>query len=86
MKKELILVSSLLCFTAVSTLGAEEETRFVAGEWDLSPFATYVDKTGDKWGLGASATYFVTDKIGIGASTNETRDGVFLRLGVRFSL
>jgi hypothetical protein len=86
MEKELILVSSLLCFTAVSTLGAEEETRFVAGEWDLSPFATYVDKTGDKWGLGASATYFVTDKIGIGASTNETRDGVFLRLGVRFSL
>ena len=36
---------------------------------------TYVAKTGDNWGAGASATYFVTDKIGVGASTYWTDFG-----------
>ncbi len=54
---------------------AQEEDRFKAGEFDVSPFATYVDKTGDDWGLGASVTYFMTDKIGLGASTYWTDFG-----------
>lgn len=75
MKKIFTIVSSLLCVSTISILGQEEETRFKAGEWDVSPFATYVDKTGDKWGLGASVTYFLTDKIGLGGSTYWTDFG-----------
>lgn len=56
-----------MCLTAFTALCQEE--RFKAGELEISPFATYVDKSGDDWGLGAAATYFLNDKIGVGAST-----------------
>src|SRR5512144_2536175 len=72
--KNYILIVSLLCGAALPALGQEEQ-RFKAGEFELSPFLTYVDKTGDNWGAGASATYFVTDKIGVGASTYWTDFG-----------
>ena len=67
MKRKLIVLTSLMCLTAFTALCQDE--RFKAGEFEISPFATYVDKTGDDWGLGAAATYFLTDKIGVGAST-----------------
>jgi hypothetical protein len=70
MKARLFLVGSLLCASAVTGFGQqEEEGRFKAGEIDLSPFATYVDKEGDNWGAGASATYFLSERLGLGAST-----------------
>jgi hypothetical protein len=47
----------------------DEDIRFHEGEWDLSPFATYVDKAGGKWGVGAAATYFILQNVGIGAAT-----------------
>lgn len=72
LSKAVVLSVSLLSIVASAE---EEESRFRKGEWDLSPFATYVDKEGDKWGVGASATYFMTDKIGFGASTYWTDFG-----------
>ncbi len=69
MKKILSFCMSVVCFGVISAPAQEEESRFKIGEFEVSPFATYVDKTGDQWGLGASLTYFVTDKIGVGAST-----------------
>ena len=69
MKKSLTILSSLICLSFVATAADEEESRFRPGEFDFSPFATYIDKTGGKWGAGASLDYFVTDKIGVGAST-----------------
>ncbi len=72
MKKYMLV--SLLCVAALDVMGQEEE-RFKVRELELSPFLTYVDKTGDNWGAGASATYFLTDKIGVGASTYWTDFG-----------
>ncbi len=69
MKRTLTILTSFVCFSAVTALAQDEDLRFRPGEFDLSPFATYVDKTGDNWGAGAALTYFVTDKLGIGAST-----------------
>src|SRR5262252_1694079 len=68
MKRELMVVSTLLWLSAVSALGVEEE-RFIVGEWDVSPFGTYVDKVNKSWGVGCSITYFVTDNIGVGGTT-----------------
>lgn len=71
-KKIPVLIGTILTLSlaALSTARAEEEeSRFKIGELEVSPFGTYVDKEGGKWGLGASATYFVTDKLGVGAST-----------------
>ena len=50
MKKSLRLLCFLLCLGSSAVLGQEEQ-RFKPGELDLSPFATYVDKAGDDWGL-----------------------------------
>jgi hypothetical protein len=74
MKRTTILVMGLGCL-CVSTAWAQDEARFNKGEWDVSPYATYVDKVGGKWGAGAALTYFVTDKIGVGASTYWTDGG-----------
>jgi hypothetical protein len=62
--------------TAQPTTAPPDETKeFHKGEFNLSPFATYVDQTGGKWGAGAAATYFITDKIGLGAATYWTETG-----------
>ena len=61
--------------STTSSSGSDEESRFKRGEWDVSPFATYVDKAGGKWGAGAALTYFITDKIGIGGATYWTDTG-----------
>jgi hypothetical protein len=75
MERTLTIIASLLCVSAFNALAQEEESRFKPGEIDVSPFATYVDKTGDDWGVGASVTYFITDKIGVGACTYWTDFG-----------
>lgn len=70
--------NSVLCTLSLCTLtvcGQEIGDRFRAGEWDLSPFATYVDKTGDDWGVGTSVTYYLTKSIGVGATTYWTDFG-----------
>ncbi len=72
--KKYIPIVCLLSVAALPVLGQDEE-RFKVGELELSPFLTYVDKTGDHWGGGASATYFITDKIGVGATTYWTDFG-----------
>ncbi len=74
MKRTNAILASLLCCTAFSAF-AEDETRFKPGEWDISPFATYVNKTGDDWGVGAALTYFITSNLGIGACTYWTDFG-----------
>ncbi len=75
MKTTMRLLGSMLFLSTFTILAADDELRFKPGEWDVSPFATYVDKVGDDWGLGASVTYFVTDKIGVGAATYWTDFG-----------
>ena len=69
MKKALIVVLSSLSLSVVSVAAQEREPEFRKGEWQLSPFATYVDKSGDKWGVGTALTYFLTKRLGIGAAT-----------------
>ena len=77
MKRSITILGSLLCLQALTAL-AQEETRFRIHEWEVSPFVTYVDKTGDEWGLGASVTYFVTKNVGVGGSTYWTEfEGTF---------
>ena len=75
MKRTFTILTSLLCLSALGASSDDEESRFRPGEWDLSPFANYVDKSGDKWGLGAAATYFLTRNIGVGAATYWTDFG-----------
>jgi hypothetical protein len=75
MNKIVAIISSILCFGALSAFAQGEETRFRPGEFEVSPFATYVDKSGDKWGVGASVTYFMTSYLGFGASTYWTDFG-----------
>jgi len=67
--RPLSLITCALILCGQSLQAQESGDRFQPGEWDVSPFATYVDKTGDDWGFGASLTYFVTRNIGVGAST-----------------
>lgn len=58
-----------------SNAGSDETKEFQKGEIDISPFGTYVDQAGGKWGAGVAGTYFVTDKIGVGAATYWTDTG-----------
>lgn len=72
--KRLTLASLILALCAsylgsLSVYAQEADDRFRAGEWDISPFLTYVDKKGDNWGAGAAVTYFPTKNFGIGGST-----------------
>jgi len=75
MKETITIIASFLCFGAITALAEDEDTRFRRGEFEFSPFATYVDKSGDDWGLGASLSYFLTDRIGVGATTYWTDFG-----------
>ena len=54
---------------AVSAGDSGDEIMFQKGEVNLSPFGTYTDQAGGKWGAGAALTYYVTDKLGLGAAT-----------------
>lgn len=74
MKAKVTILASVLCLGAISSL-AQKETRFNRGEWEVSPFLTYVDKTGDNWGVGATAMYFVTRNVGVGGTTYWTDFG-----------
>ena len=77
MKNALTILSFSVCL-CTSTVFAQDE-RFHAGEWNVSPFVTYVDKVGDDWGAGASISYFLTKRIGIGATTYWTDfEGTFI--------
>ena len=82
MKKTMKVVTALACLGAVATLGMikasaqdDKEMRFHKGEFDISPFGVYVDKSGGKWGAGAAATYFILENLGIGAATYWTDTG-----------
>src|SRR5262245_21345678 len=75
MKKTLMLIGTILCLSASQGLYATDDSRFRAGEWDVSPFATYVDKEGDKWGVGAAATYYLNQSFGVGGCTYWTDFG-----------
>lgn len=55
--------------------GSDNAKEFSKGEISISPFGTYVDQSGGKWGAGVTGTYFVTDKIGVGAATYWTETG-----------
>ncbi len=75
MKRRLTVCMAVVSLGLISATAQDDESRFKMGEFEVSPFATYVDKTGDNWGVGASLTYFVTDKIGVGATTYWTDFG-----------
>ncbi len=62
-------MASVILLGTVTALAADDEPRFKPGEWNVSPFGTYTDQTGGKWGAGAALTYYITDKLGVGAST-----------------
>ncbi len=73
--KTIKLVTVLACLSAMALTGPatvlaqEDDMRFHPGEFDISPFGVYADQAGGKWGAGASATYFVTQRFGLGAAT-----------------
>ena len=83
-------IKYLACLGVMAALGAlaqtnttaqtasssgDEDIRFKQGEFDFSPFATYTDQTGGKWGAGAAVTYFLLRNVGIGAATYWTQLG-----------
>jgi hypothetical protein len=55
--------------------GSDNAKEFHKGEIAISPFGTYVDQSGGKWGAGVTGTYFVTDMIGAGLATYWTDTG-----------
>lgn len=59
----------------VSAQSDSSDDRFKKGEFDVSPFATYVDKAGGKWGAGTAVTYFPLEYLGVGGSTYWTEGG-----------
>lgn len=65
----LTVAALALGLCSLPVCGQKTSEPFNAGELNLSPFLTYVDKTGDKWGVGASVTYFLTKHLGVGGST-----------------
>lgn len=52
-----------------------DDYRFHKNEWDVSAFGVYSDQAGGKWGAGAAGTYYVTERIGVGAVTYWTDTG-----------
>jgi hypothetical protein len=56
-----------------------KDFRFHKSELDFSGFGAYTDQAGGKWGAGAAATYYITERIGLGAATywTETRGTFF---------
>ena len=64
-----ILAASVFGVGVFSSHGQTNQNEFRQGEVDISPFATYVDKAGGKWGVGAAATYYLTKNLGLGAAT-----------------
>jgi hypothetical protein len=79
MKTTIKVMASVILLSTVTALAADDEPRFQPGEWNLSPFGTYTDQAGGKWGAGAALTYYITDKLGVGASTYWTElEGTFL--------
>jgi hypothetical protein len=81
MKRILAVFVSLLGLGIINAPGQDNESRYRAHEWDLSPFATYVDKAGGKWGVGTALTYFLSKQWGVGAATYWTdfNDGTFFK-------
>lgn len=90
MKSSKSILTALLVFGAITIMGSsvraqtnappsnsgsDDTKEFHKGEIDISPFGTYVDKAGGKWGAGVAGTYFVTDRIGVGAATYWTDTG-----------
>jgi hypothetical protein len=75
MNRTITVLSSLLCLCAATMRTQAQDSRFRAGEWDISPFGTYVDKEGNKWGAGLAGTYFLNSSFGVGASTYWTHTG-----------
>jgi hypothetical protein len=69
MKRRIAILVTLVGLGAQGSLGQAQTNELRSGEWQVSPFATYVDKSGDKWGLGVSLTYFLTKQFGIGGAT-----------------
>src|SRR5215471_7643134 len=75
--KKIAILVSICTLTALgraiaagqATTTTYDDTEFKQGELSLSPFGTYVDKAGGKWGAGAALTYYVLQNVGIGAST-----------------
>jgi len=63
------LLACIVGLCSLPVLAQETTERFRPGEWEVSPFLTYVDKSGDHWGLGGSVTYFLTKNLGVGGST-----------------
>lgn len=61
--------------TTTSASEPDEGLQFQKGEFNISPFGTYVDQVGGKWGAGVAGTYFITDKLGVGAATYWTQTG-----------
>jgi hypothetical protein len=80
MKSHLTVIASLLCLSALPVLASEgDDARFQKGEWEISPFLTYVDQVGDDWGAGATGMYFISDKFGVGGTTYWTDfNGTFI--------
>ena len=80
MKTRLTLIASVLCLSALPVLADEAgDERFHPGEWEVSPFLTYVDQTGDDWGAGATVSYFLSKQFGVGATTYWTDfNGTFI--------
>ena len=94
--RPLSLITCALSLCTLSLFGQESPERFREGEWNVSPFLTYVDKQGDNWGAGAAVTYFPIKNFGIGGSTYWADSGgtlidnlsceAYLRLPVTLSL
>jgi hypothetical protein len=81
-KRKVVSLLILGMVSALSQVGAlaqqaaaDDGKQFQKGELNFSPFGTYVDQAGGKWGAGAALTYFLTDKIGVGAATYWTELG-----------
>src|SRR5262249_4363197 len=75
--KNIAILASIWTITALdqaiaagqATTTTYDDTEFHQGELSLSPFGTYVDQAGGKWGAGAALTYYLLQNVGIGAST-----------------
>lgn len=70
----LLIFSILLCvFASLRSQAAEPESRYAAGTWSVSPFASYrVHEFGEfngKAGGGVALSYFAADNVAIEAET-----------------
>jgi len=65
-----LMMAAIIAGVSAGIANANDEETFNARERVFSLFGSYVDKPGDYGGMGVGVTYYITQRLGVGAVTH----------------